>query len=365
MRVELGHTRGGVNLSIDGRSVRWEGEDIVGSGDLALTTTLLAAMVSGDDQLLVCSAVSTRLQRNAAALQAIFGKWLPNAHTVNVAVPAQASVSSAGGETACFFSGGVDSFHAVVSNRAEIDRLVYVDGFDVRSQQGLLRQRVHQSLRDAADALGIQLTVLSTDLRDWSDEFVAWPMYHGAALASAAHLLSGSVSRAIVPSSAPYDQLYPWGSHPLTDPLWSGTVEVEHRGAALDRFEKTEAIIDEPAAWRALRVCWRNPGQAYNCGMCEKCLRTMTTLAAFGVLERFETFPDTLTARRVAQLQLRGDAARRNARVNVRLLSERGERPDLARAWQRALAGPSLSQRGAGLGRRAFKSLKRRWRGTR
>ena len=131
----------------------------------------------------------------------------------------------------------------------------------------------------------------------------------------------------------------------MTDPLWSGSVTVEHRGAGADRTQKVAALVDEEAAWRTLRVCWRNPEQAYNCGECEKCLRTMTTLEAYGALKRFETFPDTLSASRVAALRLRGIPSRQFAQANVQLLAERSIRPDLERAWQRALAGPSLRQR--------------------
>jgi hypothetical protein len=47
------------------------------------------------------------------------------------------------------------------------------------------------------------------------------------------------------------------------------------------------AIAEDPVAHVTLRVCWLNPDQSNNCGRCEKCLRTMTSLAAAGVLSRF------------------------------------------------------------------------------
>jgi hypothetical protein len=53
-----------------------------------------------------------------------------------------------------------------------------------------------------------------------------------------------------------------------------------------------------------LRVCWENLGN-YNCGLCEKCIRTMLGLRAIGV-DRCPTFPDTLTPELVRQQELSG-----------------------------------------------------------
>ena len=362
MQVEIRQFPEGVSLDIDGCTIRWEGAERGATGDIAICTALLPSMVSGEGELRVSAPASPELIRSSTTLQEVFGTWLPGARSVSIDVTMAAAENSGDRETVCFFTGGVDSFHAVLTYRDEIDRLVYVEGFDVRSGQTVLLGQVRASLAAAADQLGLPLTVLRTDVRDWSDGLVGWPMYHGAALATAAHLLADRSGRAIIPSSAPYDQLYPWGSHPLTDPLWSGSVKIEHRGAATDRFEKTAALIGHEAAWRALRVCWRNPQQAYNCGECEKCLRTMTTLAAYGVLDRFETFPDSLSAARVAGLELRGTTAQRNARANIRLLAETSKRPDLERAWRRALKGPSLQHRAGTLARRVHRGMRRRLR---
>jgi len=363
VHVRISEESEAVRLDIDGTTVRWGGTVLAASGDVALCNALLPAMVHPVPRLSLDMPATSTLVANATLLQDIYGTWLPGSRHVELHVAQQVSATGPKRETACFFSGGVDSFHAVVAARDRIDRLVYVEGFDVRDHQQALQMKVRTTLEEAAGLLGLPLTVLRTDVREWSDGRVNWEMYHGAALATAAHLLARTTERVMIPSSAPYDQLYPWGSHPLTDPLWSGSVQIEHWGAAHDRFQKIATIVDEEAARRTLRVCWRNPDQAYNCGECEKCLRTMTTLAAYGVLDRFETFPDTLTARRVADLRLRGQASRRNARINIELLAGNGVRTDLQRAWQGALDGPSAGRRilsaGKALGREAKSSLHR------
>ena len=64
-------------------------------------------------------------------------------------------------------------------------------------------------------------------------------------------------------------------------------------------MERLLEIAHEPAVWKFLRVCWKNNSQELNCGRCEKCVRTMVSLAAAGVLPKCETFPgrDELPAR--------------------------------------------------------------------
>jgi hypothetical protein len=80
-----------------------------------------------------------------------------------------------------------------------------------------------------------------------------------------------------VPSSFPYSQLFPLGSHPLTDPLWSNEcTEVMHDGCEAKRIDKLKKICESKPALENLRVCTND--QDENCGKCEKCLYTMIPL---------------------------------------------------------------------------------------
>jgi len=58
-------------------------------------------------------------------------------------------------------------------------------------------------------------------------------------------------------------------------------------------MHKLRVLARYPESLARLRVCWENPS-AYNCGHCEKCVRTMLGLRALGV-EHCVAFPDTLT----------------------------------------------------------------------
>jgi hypothetical protein len=49
----------------------------------------------------------------------------------------------------------------------------------------------------------------------------------------------------------------------------------------IPRLDKLRTIAHDPDALDLLRVCWHDSG--YNCGTCEKCLRTRTGLTLLGV----------------------------------------------------------------------------------
>jgi hypothetical protein len=98
---------------------------------------------------------------------------------------------------------------------------------------------------------------------------------HGGALASVALLLQFPI--VFVPSSYSYNQLFPLGSHPLTDPLWANeAMEIIHDGSEARRVDKVQKVAEDKYALANLRVCFNDMN--VNCGKCLKCLRTMIPL---------------------------------------------------------------------------------------
>jgi hypothetical protein len=139
-------------------------------------------------------------------------------------------------------------------------------------------------------------------------------------------------ARTYVPSSWTYAHLVPWGSHALLDSLWSTEAcELVHDGAESPRTGKVAAIVASDVALRVLRVCLADT-DAYNCGRCEKCLRTMVTLHLLGV--KAPTFPPlgSLAALRQAPV----DAGATDLSANIELAEKVGHR-DIARALKSAL----------------------------
>lgn len=316
-----------------------------GRADAGLAAVLLAAMRRGED-LHVAGEVSPRLLRSCEAVQDVLTTWDRTLRPTDrwyrrIGISAPATASSGQAErataTAAFFTGGVDSFHTAITEREHLDALIYVDGFDVDIDDHDRLAAVHEHLHDAAARLGLPLHVVRTDLRRFGDVAgLGWPDHHGAALASVAHLLAPWFGTVLVPATHTYGHLEGLGSHPLLDPLWSSElVELVHHGAAANRVDKLQAIADEPAVQRHLRVCWEQPDGAYNCGRCEKCVRTAAAARAAGVADRLETLPPVPT-REIARARATG---RGSPWDEIRIsLAESGTDPELERAVHRVLA---------------------------
>jgi hypothetical protein len=98
----------------------------------------------------------------------------------------------------------------------------------------------------------------------------------------------------LIASSPPYWRRQPYGSHPLTDPLFSTSLtRVTHDGADNERPEKIGYIGSHLAVLKHLRVCWLGRSDS-NCGRCAKCVNTMVGLELAGTLGRCETLPRSI-----------------------------------------------------------------------
>lgn len=203
------------------------------------------------------------------------------------------------GATALAFSGGADSFHALLSG--DVDVLLSVHGFDIPLADSTRMDEWEKSFRVIAATSGARAVLVRTNLRDHPiSALSSWPHAHGGALAAVGHLLTGAVDRLVVASSYPRWIDAAWGSHWRLDPLWSSErLEVLHVGDDLWRTDKLREIGTDPLVQRHLRVCWENRSAALNCGRCEKCVRTQLALETVGALAGSSVFPggESLTCR--------------------------------------------------------------------
>jgi hypothetical protein len=293
---------------------------------------LLTTAMNLKADLRVFGGVSRRLVESLPTVQAIFHSWFPRMPVVPVQIDDVATSSPAtANEVASFFSGGVDSFFTAIKNDSRVSTLLTVYGFDIPLNNLELRSRVSPCLQQAAHMLGKELIEIETNSRQLTEPHAAWP-YHqfGAALASVAAVLGRRFGRVIIPASETYCHLAPRGSHPLVDPFWStDEVAIEHDGAEATRDEKTQRVANNAAAMKYLRVCWRNPDNAYNCGKCEKCLRTMINLLLAGALERCATFPDQVNLGAVAAIEIPADTIYFYMEENIAALRADGRFPEI------------------------------------
>jgi len=287
----------------------------------------------------------------------VWHAWYPHLPVVEMTAPSVDRAESAAASelparparrTASMFTGGVDSFFTVLRHNAgegtpatiPIDDLLYVHGFDVPLANHAAARRIQSSLQQAADALGKRFVFVATNLRDSRFGATDWPrLSHGAALAGVAHALSGQYHTVLLGSSAGYGDLRHWGSHPLTDPMFSSSrLTFLHDGAAFMRVQKTEYVVRSPIAMQHLRVCWQSAA-GDNCGICNNCIRTLLTLEALGALHNSRTFRrEQLNLRRAARIHCRHDYDYRQFGY-VRDLAVREHRYDIAAAVESSLAG--------------------------
>jgi hypothetical protein len=312
----------------------------VAAGADAFAAAALPIAMRTHSDLAVHGALSPRLRRAVPAIQDIYHAWNPAWAKIQVhardASPDGGAAGSA--RVGLFFSGGVDSFYVLLKRQDEIDTLLFIHGYDLALEQAALRRAVAEELRRAAARTGKRLLEVETNLHQISDRFVEWEFYHGAMLASVALLLGPRFARVYIPATHSYATLIPWGSHPLLDPLWStDATAIVHDGCEASRFERVAAIAGSDAALQSLRVCWQNPGGAYNCGRCEKYLRTVITLRILGALDRCPTFSRPLSLSAVARMRPLNPPI--YALENLRALEARGTDPALARALRDSIRG--------------------------
>lgn len=246
--------------------------------------------------------------RRAGELLADWFSW-PR-HTMTAArrraAPSGAATPVATG-TALFFSRGLDSTHSLFCGPHTIDQLIGVDWEDPPLASDGTRAIMRSTVAAAAD-LGLPLHRVSSNARHFSDALVGWDDAVGPTLSAFALLLAPLAGTVVISATLPEQLMRPKGTHPDLDPLWSSSrVRIVHQGERLGRTDKAAAVADQPFVQRWLKVCWQREGDG-NCGVCAKCLMTMSNFAAVGHL-------DAVAARFDAPLSV--DAVRALADVPV------------------------------------------------
>jgi len=310
---------------------------------------LLFCAIAGREPLEIEGAVSKRLAAGAEKAMAIWRRWYALA-PVPVSAALVSAESSEPQVTASFFSGGLDSFYTVLKNlgspagEPKVSELLFVWGLDIGLDNRELYRAVRGRLQAIADGLGLRLVLASTNLRELTDRFAAWGKHQfGAGLSSVALCLGRRLRRVYLPASYTFVHAHPWGSHPLLDPLWSTeSLTVIHDGSEATRPEKARWQVGRsPLALEHLRVCFENPGNAYNCGRCEKCLRTMVNLEVAGALDLCRTFDTPLDLDRLRRLTITSPHIRINYIDSLEHLDRHGGDPELRVALDAVLAKPT------------------------
>lgn len=280
--VRVGHSGGETELSASAGDVRlWYRMPTEFAQqvrvDAFVVAALMPAMAKGEDlEVSPELVVSSRLLRSLGTIQDILHVWNPELKRVNVRAnsgnpPAPRPMS------ACFFSGGVDSTYTCLKHEMETSHLILLHGLDIDPGNETAFANASQQGGEIAARLAKTLVVVQTNAREFCNAGgLTMVLFHGALLASVSLLLG--FGRTFIAASHTYDDLEPWGSHALLDPLWSTeSCEIVYDGGEARRIDKVREIARRPELLASLRVC-ANDARGQNCGVCEKCIRTMTEL---------------------------------------------------------------------------------------
>lgn len=296
--------------------------------------------------------VDARLLEQVRQVVRVWRAWYPTMHDVSIDAPTSTPEARVDPPLAAsMFTGGVDSFFTALRHAAgegtpstvEIPDLLFVHGFDVQLSNMSAWTHVTESLQPAADSLGKRLVLVASNLRDTRFGAADWGrLAHGAALAGVGHALGARYDTILIGSSSGYRDLRPWGSHPLTDPMFSSTsVRILHDGAEFSRMQKVEYVVRSAIALRHLRTCWQSP-TGDNCQRCNGCYRTMLALDALGALDECATFDRAaLDMRHAAHIYCRHDYDFRLF-AQVRELAQQVGRYDIADAVGHSLAASQI-----------------------
>ncbi len=239
--------------------------------------------------------------------------------------------------SASFFSAGVDSFYTVLKNHHQepnedrISHLIYLDTAAVQAPDAnhVFGKELLKRISCVAETLGCQVLRVESNLSDLYSRFGLYSLWNsdlpfekpqivvnqvtlGAAIWSSALALQRGFCKVFIPSHYTFYTAIqiPNIVSPFTDPLWStDLVRIVHDGCEANRFEKiVRQIVSSKIATDNLSVCWSKSeisvrgkktgsrseegvsGVEYNCGRCEKCLRTIMALNLLGI-EESPVFP--------------------------------------------------------------------------
>jgi hypothetical protein len=301
---------------------------------------LLPAMKQGED-LIIRGSMSEQLYKGMHVIMHEVLQWDIGLKPIRIEPDTLVPDTHQPHRSAAFFSGGVDSFYTYLKHKEDpvqtsrIDSFILVNGFDIDLRNARLWERTLKNIGAIATADKIDLMQVRSNIKNLVDPVLSWNYTHGGCLAAVGLFLRRAFRQIYIASSYTVAEQFPWGSNLATDGYWSTErTTFVHDGTEATRTSKIiSQIARSPLALEHLRVCYLNEKEAYNCGKCEKCLRTMISLYAAGALEKSHTFPHHIDPELVAALPGTASESDRIFRLdNLRALEERNLSPELQQA---------------------------------
>lgn len=276
--------------------------------DAFIAACLVPAMAKGSDIIIDDDIpISSVLLSNLEQLQTIFSFWSKYFHKdlkeINIIGGKKIDSTEGWDKTISFFSGGVDGTYTYLKHAQEIDYLLFAKGIDMQLSSDDLYKVAFAKNKNYLDSNGHHLIPFETNVRFLGHHYgLNWSNCFGGGLSSIA--LALGAKKCYIASGLTYENLLPESSNFITDHLWgNGFTEFVHDGAESLRINKLKYIANNSSALSILRVCWHDKG--YNCGQCEKCLRTMASIRALKLdVPTFPPLTNQLIKQRLSKLKI-------------------------------------------------------------
>ncbi|MGN6773436.1 MAG: hypothetical protein ACTHJQ_26860 [Rhizobiaceae bacterium] len=292
------------------------------SPEAAISAIYLSACKAGAD-IRLAEPVDVIFAENMPRVATVLYAWADDYSPSQIIAERSYSPPSYAVARLMTFTGGVDSTFSLDMEPSVAEAFLNVAGFDY-SVNNPIRVDVEARLRNLSIKAGSRLVVVDTDIRRFTDRYVDHTkINHASIFAAIGHLARDTYGHLLIPSSHPADM--PAGSHFMLDPLWSSSaLNVIHHGADTPRVEKIAHLSGRPEFHDSIKVCSNSKSAFLNCGICYKCVATMTTFHLCGVDSVCGAQADQLTAMRLILTPLNTSRSRRVAIENIRLAKHLG-----------------------------------------
>lgn len=271
---------------------------------------IIPALYFGERRLAIDEAICPVLKEGLETVMTIMKHWSAGAfRPLSIEAPLLKNIrhEAPWRHAAIFLSGGMDSLAALKCMMDTYDRshpayprdALLIHGFDIggvisRGAKYHVFERAKAAMTKVAMDADLTMIPVYTNIRHLCDDRDLWLNYFfGAVLAATAHGLTPRINLAWLASSYDMPHLHPCGSHPMLDPEYSSyDLAIRHRDINLSRMDKLKIIAEWETAFQNFRVCLANVPDKLNCGLCEKCVRTMMGLEALGLLDKTRAFEE-------------------------------------------------------------------------
>lgn len=327
-------------------------------------SALLVPAMRLNQNLIVKGNISEKLLQGMQKIMDEMLTWDIHLHKIKIIPDTVTKDTVKPAKTASFFTGGVDSFYTFLKHResnvnsSKIDTFIIVKGFDIKLSDEKLWTATISNVNQIAKEAQVDVVVVETNIREkiesmllWDFKwFYPWDYIHGCCLAAAGQIVRNAYSCIYIPSTFSVEEQLPWGSHMAIDKYWSTEqLTFVHDGSEVTRPEKIFSLVSKSEiALDHLKVCYVNTNGALNCGVCEKCQRTMITFYIAGVLDKMKTFPHTFDFEKISEGPHHlgdGELILYGELLNLKYLQEKNLNPQLQAALKAAINNASTKKR--------------------